>query len=156
MSGVTALSFYLENYIYKNHLSCFGRTRTNYPGQDWLLTALLESLDKIRPNTVSFVFSDQWTMWEGGSTLNRLTQAPPLRSARIQRLSSRSWLPRTPSFDIHNLKPPLTSPFTLISHNLQPIVSLLSTVPQPLPPCHCILQNLSTCNRVDVHREMTD
>lgn len=32
-------------------------------------------------------------MWEGGWTLNRITQAPPLRSARIQRLSSRSWHP---------------------------------------------------------------
>lgn len=41
-------------------------------------------------------------MWEGGRTLNRLTQAPPLRSARIQRLSSRSWHPRHPfPFGIH-------------------------------------------------------
>lgn len=79
------------------------------------------AIPPIPPNSTQFVFSDRWTMWEGGRTLNRLTQAPPLRSARIQRLSSRSWQHQTPSTKL--------TPFP---HSLQSIIS--QTYPPPPYP----------------------
>lgn len=101
---------------------------------------------------VLLVLSEQWAMRARGRTLNRLTQSPPLRSARIQRLSSRSPPRPQPTYlpPVY-LEPSTQSPGTLDpqSHTWYPPIS-----PHP-HDCHCILQNLSTYRRVDVHRERT-
>lgn len=75
-------------------------------------------------------------MWEGGRTLNRLTQAPPLRSARIQRLSSRSWQHQTPSTKL--------TPFP---HTLQPIISQTYRPHPPYPQSYPTIATVSckTC-----------
>ena len=133
VSGVTAaaLSFLLSSNFcfYENHLSCLERTETNSPERGGLITHNISpthtGLGRNPPLTEFHLsFSDQWTMWEGGRTLNRLTQAPPLRSARIQRLSSRSW------------HPPPFSPLLLSAYTILPIPPL-PPHPPPWSPITC-------------------